>query len=209
MTRDLKEIIDSRTDLLAEKKRLKSSIKMRKADIRDSFTGIRDELNPLSLFSRNISGNSLSKGILSMAGNSPLVSLGVSTAANFLLKKFLLRRAGFLPRIILPVVIKKVSDLIIAPKLNDKIVTGIRTVADKIRETDVENVLPDTKIFIPEKALAAVAAKSDQIADTLYHTADRIRPNKINDGPSYTVRKTNPTNKIAIRLRKLADRIRR
>lgn len=211
MTKDLKEIIDNRNDLLAEKERLKESIKMRKASISNSLVDIKDELNPLNIFSGvgNRSNAESGKSFLSNAGSSPLVSMGVSTAANFLLKKVLLRNAGFLPRLILPLVIKKASDFIVAPKLNEKLVDGMRATAEKIRDTDVQDVLPEAKDLVPDKALSAVAKTSDTIADKLYTAAEKIRPD---EKPvtlySPSLLKKTPNKKIAKKLHKLAAKIR-
>ena len=209
MTRDLKEI-DSRDDLLDEKERLKQSIKARKAGISNSFSAMRAELNPFRAFSGSSDGGkSIAGSLLSSAGSSPLVSMGVSSAANFLLKRVFLKNAGFLPRLILPLVVKKASDFIVAPTLNKKLVGGMRTAAEKIRETDIEEVLPDAKELVPAKALSAVAKTSDKIADKLYDTAEKIRPDeKPQVRYSSSLLKKTPDRRIAKKLRRLADKIR-
>lgn len=211
MTKDLKEIIDNRDDLLAEKKRLKDSIRMRKASISGSFEEMKEEVNPLNFFRGKKDGKGLAAvgNVLNSAGGSPLVSMGVSTAANFLLKKVLLRKAGFLPRLILPLVVKKASDFIVAPKLNKKIVSVMHNTADTIRDTDVQDVLPDAKDLVPDKALAVVGQTSDKIANKLYATAEKIRPDE-KPLPVYTssLLRKRPNRKIAKKLRNLADKIR-
>lgn len=213
---ELKEIIDNRDDLLIKKQQLKDSILARKANIRESFSDMKDELNPLSLFrskkNGNVAGTTENKfsNLLSAAGSTPLVSMGVSTAANFLLKNVLLKRAGFLPRLILPFVIKKASDFIVAPKLNNKIVSAMHNTAETIRDTDVQDFLPDAKDLVPKKALNVVAKTSDKIADKLYTTAEKIRPDEKPE-PLYKpslLKKSNAQRQIAKKLHKLADRIR-
>ena len=211
---ELKEVINNREDLLQEKIRLKNSIAARKDGIRDSFGEMKDELNPLNMFSRKSADGSSTtisgvKNLLSSAGSTPLVSMGVSTAANFILRKFVLRRAGFIPRLLLPLVVKKASEFIVAPKVNRKIVSAMHNTAETIRDTDVQDVLPDAKELVPDKALTAVAKTSDKIADKLYTAADKIRPVD-KPQPLYTssLLRKKADNKIAKKLHKLADRIR-
>lgn len=211
---ELKETIDNREDLLQQKERLKNSITARKNGIRDSFGEMRDELNPLNMFSRKSSsgeGDTINnvKSFLNSAGSSPLVSMGVSTAANLLLRKFVLRRAGFIPRLLLPLAVRKASEFIVAPKINAKIVNAMHSTADTIRSTDVEDVLPDVKDMVPERTLKTVARTGDKIADKLYNAADTIRPGD-KPQPLYTssLLRKKPNRKIAKKLHKLADRIR-
>lgn len=211
MTNDIKERVDNRDDLLREKERLKEAIKMRKASIGKSFGDIRDELNPLSIFSGSGNKNGIGSGsnIFSNMGSSPLVSMAVSTAANFLLRNVFLKKAGILPRLVLPFVVKKASEFIMAPRLNEKLVGGIRNAADKIRQTDVGDVLPEVKEIVPDKALNAVAKTSEKIADKLHDTAEKIRPDeKPATLYSSSLLKKNPNKKLAKKLHQLADRIR-
>lgn len=212
MTRNLKKLIDGRSDLLEEKQRLKESIRTRKVDISESFGAIRDELNPLSIFSGGKdAGNqdNPSKNFLSGIGSSPLVSMGVSTAANFLLKNLFLKKAGFLPRLILPFVVKKASEFIVAPKLNAKLVEKMHGTAEKIRETDIEDVVPKPKELVPDKALQAVAKTSDKIAGKLHDAAEKVRPDeKPKAMYSSSLLKKSPGRKIAKKLHQLADKIR-
>lgn len=208
---NIKPNIANLDDLDAEKQRLKAEIKMRKADIGGSFGEIKDEFNPLNLFRKKRGGGMGGKvaGLFNPAGNSRLVSMGVATAANFILKKVVLRKAGFLPRLLLPIVVRKASNLIVAPKVNRKIVSAMYDTADAIRNTDVEDIAPTVKDAVPDKALKAVAKTSNNIANKLYSAADTIRPE---DKPDtlYTpsLLKKRPGRKIAKKLHKLADRIR-
>lgn len=211
---DNKPIIENRDDLLAEKARLKAEIRRRKAGIGDSFGEIKEELNPLNFFSRKRKGGesdgSLFQNLLNSAGSTPLVSMGISAAANFLLKKVVLRKAGILPRLLLPLVVKKASDFIVAPKLNKKIVSTMHSTADTIRQSNVHDVLPEAKDLVPNKALNAVAKTSDKIADKLYTAAEMIRPDE-KPQPIYSsslLKKNKPQRKIAKKLHKLADSIR-
>lgn len=208
---DTKPIINNREDLLEEKARLKAKIKMHKADIGNSFSDMKDEMNPLKIFS-NKKRNNLQVGkrtisnLMQAAGSSPLVSLGVANATNFLLRKSLLRNAGIIPRLLVPLVVKKASEFIVAPTINRKIVSVMHDAADTIRETDLKAVLPDAKDVVPDAALTIAGKTSEKIAATLYDAADKIRPGeKI---PFPTPYGEDPKHKIAIKLRRLADKIR-
>lgn len=157
--------INSYEDLLDEKKRLKNNIRMRKAGIGSSFSNIKDELNPL----KAVSGTA--KRIFNADHNSPLIGLGVAKASDFLLNKFLLRRAGWLTRLVLPFVVKKVSTYLIANKASDKIAGALHESAAFVRETDAElNIIPDqTKV-----AIAGTTA-GNKMANKLRLFANKIR----------------------------------
>jgi len=212
-----KSTIENRADLLAEKERLKANVRARKAEIGKSYNEIKDELNPLNLFSgkKGKTGSDMDiksgfQKFLHSAGGNPLVSMGVSGAANFLLKKIFLRNAGFLPRLILPLVVQKVSDFIVATKLPKKSVSAMHNVADAIRETDVKEVLPPARVLVSDTVLAGVAKTNYKIAAKLHATAEKIRLEEQLQPvfASSLSKKKSAQRNIAKKLHELADAIR-
>lgn len=192
MTRDLKDIIDSREDLLAEKQRLKEAVKMRRATIRNSFAEIREELNPFSAFT---SGNGTFKNIFKSVGGSPLINQGIAAGAELLLKKTYLKRAGFLQRLLLPLIIKKVSEFIVAPKVTDRVVETMHLAAAALRKYPETEKNTDNRKTV-ERALAP---KTDLEQPNLVLAYKEKEPLKT----------TQPRrHKIALRLRTLAAKIR-
>jgi hypothetical protein len=169
MTKDLKKIINNRNDLLAEKERLTNSIKMRKAAIGNALENIRTEINPFSIFSKTDNDEG---GFLSNKNNGHLINKGVSVAADFLLKKLLSKNTGFLPKLILPFVVKKISELLIHSKWNNKMITAMKNTADT-HYTPIEKMQHDERI----KTVHPSSKKrfSKKIAKGLHQLANRIK----------------------------------
>ncbi|HRN48972.1 MAG TPA: hypothetical protein PK110_04635 [Niabella sp.] len=191
---EIRPKISSYEDLMVEKERLRTNIKYSKADISNSIEGIKDELNPFTGITRKTSE------LLSVKTSSPLISYGVSNAANFLLHKVILKNAGWLPRLIMPLVVKKVSEFIVAPQLNDKITSGMHQMADSIRNADLEDVLPDEKPRLLQSASEMVSNTGNKIAGKLRTAADSVRPEPVKAAKGHSA--------LARRLYSLAERIR-
>ncbi len=166
---EIRPKISSYEDLMVEKDRLRASIKFSKANISNSIDEIKDELNPFSGISRKASD------LFSSGTANPLVSYGVTNATNFLLHKVILKNAGWLPRLILPLVVKKISSFIVAPQLNEKITSGMHQVADSIRKTELQDVLPDEKPVLLQSASEVVSNTGNLIAGKLRAAADKVR----------------------------------
>ncbi|MCF1715217.1 hypothetical protein L0U88_11325 [Flavihumibacter sp. RY-1] len=99
--------IRNHDDLLAEKARLKSLLLVQKNQLRRSWEGIEEELEPatkllgsLSLFSSKKSDN-------------PLLKLGMDLGIDMVMRKTLFRQAGFLTRLGAPILVRNlVSNLL-------------------------------------------------------------------------------------------------
>lgn len=92
--------ITSYQDLLIEKQRLTLLLYERKIQLTTEFEQIKTKLRPLA-------------GILDFAEkittkdrNNPLINMGIEVGVNLLLKKVLLRNAGWIIKIIMPFVVK-------------------------------------------------------------------------------------------------------
>lgn len=126
--------IDNYEDLMEEKERLKELLKESKANIKYSFTLIKDELNPLT----GIRENAL--GALKPNTTNPLVKFGIKRASEFLIGKVLLKRAGWLPRLIVPFLVREITTRIVGSKADKKIAGALHTAAGKIREAEVPDL---------------------------------------------------------------------
>ncbi|MBO9618410.1 MAG: hypothetical protein J7539_05180 [Niabella sp.] len=123
-----KPTIRSLADLEAEKERLKASLKQNKENLANSFAAIKDELNPIVKVAKT------TRSILTSDQEFPLLGLGVEQLTNLVVKKGILRKAGWLPRLIAPVLVKKISTYLIALKASDNIVESMHHFADKLRD---------------------------------------------------------------------------
>lgn len=184
-------------DLLAEKKRLANHIKYRKASISTSFDEIKDEINPF----KNISGTA--KTLLKSKTKIPFINQGIGAATQFLFRKIILRRAGWLPRLIFPYILKKVSAHVIGSKVNEKVVSGMHQVADSIREDEDKLSNVEYILHTPERI-------GNKIGDSLHDVADKVRDMHIpKPVPEHIeILKPETSHKISSKLRNVADTIR-
>ncbi|MCH5597339.1 hypothetical protein [Niabella ginsengisoli] len=123
--------IDNYEDLMDEKDRLKSRLTESKANIKQAFEGIKDELNPFAAVKE------MTHGALQTSTTNPLVKFGIKRATEFLIGKVLLKRAGWLPRLIVPFVVREIATRTIGVKADEKIASTLRNTADKLREVDI------------------------------------------------------------------------
>lgn len=199
-----KTVIASYSDLRFEKEKIKADINYRKTNIKEAFNDMKQELNPFASFSKG------AKNLLQPQNSSPLISFGVATAADFLLKKVFLRRAGFLPKLIIPFVVSRAAKYISAPRLNEKIVNRLHHTASSIREVDVADAVSIPAAKLQHKISATTATIGGKIADTLYNTADKVREdgnmNIVPENISAAV--SNAGDKVAAGLRNVADKVR-
>lgn len=126
--------IDNYEDLMEEKERLKARLKARKAGIKQSFEVIKEEVNPFSNIRKT------AQGALSTSTTNPLVKFGIKRASEFLIGKVLLKRAGWLPRLVVPFLVREVATRLIGTKADKKIATTLRSTAHKLRETEIPDL---------------------------------------------------------------------
>lgn len=113
--------IRNHDDLLAEKARLKSLLLVQKNQLRRSWEGIEEELEPatkllgsLSLFSSKKSDN-------------PLLKLGMDLGIDMVMRRTLFRQAGFLTRLGAPILVRNlVSNLL--DKKGAGLLAGIKSI---------------------------------------------------------------------------------
>jgi hypothetical protein len=92
--------ITTYNDLLQEKQRLSLLLEERKILVKTEFEEIKLKLKPLSNIVEVVEKMS------SKDTSNPLLNAGISMGVNFLLKNVLLRNAGWITRLILPVLAK-------------------------------------------------------------------------------------------------------
>ncbi|ANH81496.1 hypothetical protein A8C56_11365 [Niabella ginsenosidivorans] len=122
-----KPIIRSHEDLLIEKERLKASLKQRKTDLKESFSAIKDELNPIAKAART------TRDIFTADNDFPLIGLGVEKLTDLIIRKGILRKAGWLPRLVAPFLVKKISTYLIAVQASGQIAEKMHAFAGILR----------------------------------------------------------------------------
>ena len=94
--------IQNLEDVRAERVRLKNKIETTRTQLRSEFGFIKKELNPINQ----------ALGVVSDVFTTPrkgLLSIGVGFGVDTILKKVVLARAGWLPRLVVPFLVKNVT----------------------------------------------------------------------------------------------------
>ena len=98
----MKTKIESLEDVRAERVRLKNQIELSRTHLKHEFGLIKRELNPIHQ----------ALGVVTDAFTTPrkgLLSLGVGLGVDTVLKNVVLARAGWLPRLVVPFLVRNVA----------------------------------------------------------------------------------------------------
>ena len=98
----MKTNIQNLDDVRAERARLKNQIETSRMNLRHEFGVIKKELNPINQ----------ALGVVTDVFTTPrkgLLSMGVGFGVDTVLKKVILARAGWLPRLVVPFLVKNVA----------------------------------------------------------------------------------------------------
>lgn len=107
--------IQSYTDLMVEKERLKLLFAAQKQDIKDEINSIKDELSPISLALKSV-------GFFTKQDKSlGLFNKAINNGIDFLLKKVILRDAGWLTKLIVPFITKNIVSNFAAKKVEEEL----------------------------------------------------------------------------------------
>lgn len=113
--------IRNHNDLLAEKARLKSLLLVQKNQVRRSWEGIEEELEPATKFLGSLSLFS------SKRSDNPLLKLGLDLGIDMVMRKTLFRQAGILTRLGAPILVRNlVSNLF--DKKGAGLLAGIKSI---------------------------------------------------------------------------------
>jgi len=122
--------INNYDDLMEEKERLKERLKESKANIKYNIALIKEELNPLSAI------KDTAMGAFKKDTSNPLVQFGIKRGTEFLLGKVLLKRAGWLPKLVVPFVVRELTTRFVAHKADKKIAQALHQAAQWIRKKE-------------------------------------------------------------------------
>jgi len=123
--------INNYEELLQEKERLKVRLQMSKAKIGASFNALKDELNPYAAI------GGIARNTLKGNTTNPLVKFGIKRSVEFFIGKVLLKRAGWLPRLVVPFVVREATTRMVGRKIDKKLAALLRKAAASIRETEI------------------------------------------------------------------------
>lgn len=92
--------IRSYDDLLQEKQKLKLLLEERKILVQSEFEAIKVKLKPVGAIIDTV------EKMTTKDKSNPLINIGIDVGVNLLLKKLLLRNAGFIAKLLLPLLAK-------------------------------------------------------------------------------------------------------
>ena len=113
-------------DLVEEEQRLVQKLKAQEIVIREDLAGFRENLEPVRrLFST-------AQKIFTRDNRVPVFNIGLELAIDILLRRFILRRAGWFARSIVPYLVKNYSSHIIGEEKRKALVKKIRDIFSRI-----------------------------------------------------------------------------
>jgi len=90
-------------DLEAEEKRLHALLYSHKENIKDSFAAVKNGLNPFKQVAATV------RRLFTRDKSNPMMKVGVDFGVDVLIRRFLLARAGWFTKIIIPFFVKNYS----------------------------------------------------------------------------------------------------
>jgi len=114
-------------DLLQEEQRLLAQLKATELLIRDDIAGVKEGLKPI--------GNAMKTAskFITRDKTGALANFGLDFGVDLLVRKFLLARAGWFTKILIPYVIKNYSSHIISEQQRAKLMEKISNIFSKLR----------------------------------------------------------------------------
>ena len=90
-------------DLEAEEKRLRALLYSHEANIKDSFSAVKDSLNPFAQAAET------AKKLFSRDKTNPMMAFGLDFGVDVLIRRLLLGKAGWFTKIVVPFFVRNYS----------------------------------------------------------------------------------------------------
>ena len=123
-------------DLEAEEKRLQALLYSNKANIKDSFSAVKDSLNPFKQAIDTV------KKFLSRDKTNPIMKFGVDFGLDILIRRLLLSKAGWFTKLVVPFVVRNYSSHFLTQykrlKIIQKIVGFFKSNNDEVKLSEQE-----------------------------------------------------------------------
>jgi len=107
-------------DLEAEEKRLQALLYSHKENIKDSFAAVKEGLNPFKQVLNTF------KRLFSRDKSNPMMKVGVDFGVDVLVRRFLLAKAGWFTKIVVPFFVRNYSSYFINEYKKSKLLEKIR-----------------------------------------------------------------------------------
>jgi hypothetical protein len=114
-------------DLLQEEQRLVEQLKIQETVIRQDLVGFRENVEPVKKFFTT------AQKMFTRDNRVPFFNIGLELAIDILLRRFILRKAGWISRTIVPYLVKNFSSHVIGEEKRRMLVKKVRELFAKIR----------------------------------------------------------------------------
>ena len=119
-------------DLEQEKQRLAQLLLSQEAMIRTDFAGVKEKLKPVTKAAQTI-GKTFTRD-----NTSPLLNFGLEMGVDIIVRRFILARAGWFMRIVIPFFVKNYTSHIIGEEQRASILKKVRNFLQKIRPQEAQ-----------------------------------------------------------------------
>lgn len=110
MNNKITPVITTYEDLLQEKQRLKQKLTLQKADFNHHLSVLKHKLSPVE----KVAG--VVKNLTTPDTRNPLLNTGLNLTIDLLLRGFYMSRMGWLPKLVVPFVLKNLSSNLVNKK---------------------------------------------------------------------------------------------
>lgn len=110
MNNKITPVITTYEDLLQEEQRLKQKLALQKADFQYHFSVLKHKLSPVE----KIAG--IVKNVTTPDTTNPFLNTGLNLTVDLLLRKFYLSGIGWIPKLVVPFVLKNISSNLVNKK---------------------------------------------------------------------------------------------
>jgi len=114
-------------DLVQEEQRLAERLKTQETIIRQDLAGFRENLEPVKKFFNT------AQKMFTRDNRVPFFNIGLELAIDILLRRFILRKAGWIAKSIVPYLVKNFSSHVIGEEKRRLLVKKVRDLFAKIR----------------------------------------------------------------------------
>lgn len=114
-------------DLLQEEQRLQLQLKSQETLIRQDLAGFQENLEPVKKVFNTV------QKIFTRDNRVPFFNIGLELGIDVLLRRFILARAGWITRILVPYLVKNYSSHIIGEEKRKALIKKVRDMFDKLR----------------------------------------------------------------------------
>jgi len=107
----MKKKIKAYDQLLLEEQQLEDALQLHQRNLVHKWQGLKESVQPAVI------GMKLAQKVFTRSENNPVINNGVNLVVDLVVRKWILRRAGWLPKLLIPYFVKNITSGVIQRKL--------------------------------------------------------------------------------------------